>query len=116
VRQARPDAERKLLRLGMAKFRTAMSVIFFGVCTAAAAQTPGLGDTRTLPPEKKAPPATESSRTPPESGHELKRCDDYSGTMREDCLRELRAAEGAAAAGASRRPVPPTAPPPQNPR
>lgn len=100
----------------MAKFRTALSVIFFSVCTAAAAQTPGLGDTRAMPPEKKAPPAPQMQKSPGESGHELKRCDDYSGTRREDCLRDLRAAEGAAAAGASRRPEPPTAPPPQNPR
>ena len=50
-----------------------------------------------------------------ETGHELKRCEDYSGPMREDCLRGLRAAEGAAGAGATQRPEPPTAPPPQNP-
>jgi hypothetical protein len=104
-----------LLPLDMAKFRTVVGAIFFCICTAAAAQTPGMGDTRPVPPEKKAPVAPETGKTQSESGHELKRCDGYSGTMREDCLRELRAAEGAAAAGASRRPEPPTAPPPQNP-
>jgi hypothetical protein len=101
----------------MAKFRTAVSVILFGVCTAAAAQTPGMGDTREVPPEKKAPPAPEHRKAQTDSGgHELKRCDNYSGTMREDCLRGLRAAEGAAASGSTRRPEPPTAPPPNNPR
>lgn len=101
----------------MAKFRTTVSVILFGVCAAAGAQTPGMGDTREVSPEKKAPPAPEHGKSQMESGgHELKRCDDYSGTRREDCLRGLRAAEGAAAAGDTQRPEPPTAPPPNNPR
>jgi len=101
----------------MAKFRTTLGMILFGVCTAAAAQTPGMGDTREVPPEKKAPPAPEHRKSQTESGsHELKRCDDYSGPMREDCLRGLRNAEGAAASGNTRRPEPPTAPPPNNPR
>jgi hypothetical protein len=107
---------RNLLQQRMAKFRTMASVVFvFGVCSIAAAQTPGMGDTREVPPEKKAPPASEHRKSQTESGHELKRCEDYSGTMREDCLRGLRAAEGAAGAGATQRPEPPTAPPPQNP-
>ena len=77
-----------------------------------------MGDTREVPPEKKAPPTPEHRKSQTESGggHELKRCDDYSGTMREDCLRGLRNAEGAAASGNTRRPEPPTAPPPNNPR
>jgi hypothetical protein len=100
----------------MAKFRTLLGVIFYGMCAVAAAQTPGMGDTRESPPEKKAPPVPETRKSQTESGHELKRCEEYSGTMREDCLRGLRAAEGAAGAGNTRRPEPPTAPPPNNPR
>lgn len=93
-----------------------LGLIFCGVSAMAAAQTPGMGDTREMPPEKKAPPAPEHRKAETESGHELKRCEGYSGTMREDCLRALRSAEGAAAAGNTQRPEPPTAPPPQNPR
>jgi hypothetical protein len=100
----------------MAIFRTLAGVIFFGFGAIAAAQTPGMGDTREAPPEKKSAPVPETRGSPPESGHELKRCEEYSGTRREDCLRGLRAAEGAAGAGNTRRPEPPTAPPPQNPR
>lgn len=100
----------------MAKFRTLLGVIFCGLCAVAAAQTPGLGETREAAPEKKAPPVSETHPSRTESGHELKRCEEYTGTMREDCLRGLRAAEGAAGAGNTRRPEPPTAPPPQNPR
>ena len=100
----------------MAEFRTTVGVILLVVCAAAGAQTPGMGDTREVPPEKKAPPPPEHRKAQTESGHELKRCDDYAGTMREDCLRNLRNAEGAAAAGDTQRPEPPTAPPPNNPR
>jgi len=100
----------------MAKFRSTLAAILWSVCLGAAAQTPGMGDTREVPPEKKAPPAPEQRKSQTQSGHELKRCEDYSGMMREDCLRGLRNAEGAAAAGTTRRPEPPTAPPPNNPR
>lgn len=100
----------------MAKLHTLLGVIFSAACAVAAAQTPGMGDTRAVPPEKKAPPAPETHKSQTESGHEIRRCEEYSGTLREDCLRELRAAEGAAGAGNTRRPEPPTAPPPQNPR
>lgn len=100
----------------MVKFRTTLGAICCSVCAIAAAQTPGIGDTREAPPEKKAPPVSETHKSQTESGHELKRCEEYTGTLREDCLRGLRAAEGAAAAGNTRRPEPPTAPPPQNPR
>lgn len=102
------------------KFRTLTVVIFSGFCAAALAQTPGLGETRPVPEERKAPPSGESAkprnepRTEPTG--ELKRCEEFSGTPREDCLREQRASDGAAAAGASRRPEPPTAPPPTNPQ
>ena len=89
----------------MAAFRTLLGVIFFCFAAAPGAQTPGVGESRPSAAQKKEPPA-----------HELKRCEEFSGTQREDCLRELRAAEGRAAAGATRRPEPPTAPPPYNPR
>ena len=117
MRQARPDEAWKLLLRGMAKLRITLIATLFAWCASAATQTPGMGDTREVPPEKKAPPAPEHRRSQTESGnHELKRCEDYSGMMREDCLRGLRNAEGAAAAGTTRRPEPPTAPPPNNPR
>jgi hypothetical protein len=99
----------------MAEFRTVIGVAFLSFCAAAFAQTPGMGDTRPMPPEKKAPPASEAQKAPADAERELKRCDDFSGTRREDCLRDLRAAEGRAGAGASQRPEPPTAPPPNNP-
>jgi hypothetical protein len=98
----------------MAAFRTALGVIFFSVCATAAAQTPGIGETRPAAPERKET-GSEAHKPPAEPERELKRCEEYSGTQREDCLRDLRAAEGKAAAGATRRPEPPTAPPPQNP-
>ena len=99
----------------MAKFSTTLlSVIFSDACPLPR-QTPGMGDTRPCRRKRKRRPATEHRKSQTESGHELKRCEDYTGTMREDCLRGLRAAEGAAGAGATKRPEPPTAPPPQNP-
>lgn len=102
-----------------AKFRTLAAVIFYGFCAAALAQTPGMGETRPGPEERKAPPGGETAKPRAEPRGEpigeLKRCEEFSGTLREDCLREQRASDGAAAAGASRRPEPPTAPPPTNP-
>jgi hypothetical protein len=96
-------------------FRTLTAVIFSGVCAAALAQTPGMGETRPLPDDRKAPAGAGTPKPRAEPGRELKRCEEFSATLREDCLREQRAADGAAAAGASRRPEPPTAPPPTNP-
>ena len=99
----------------MNAIRSALGVIFFGVCTAALAQSPGAGETRPVAPEKKSAPA-ETQRPAADAERELKRCEELSGTLREDCLRDQRAAEGKATAGATQRPEPPTAPPPQNPR
>lgn len=96
------------------QLRTLAALVLCGFCLAAAAQTPGIGETRPLPQEQKAPPGGETTKPPADSDRNLKRCDGFSGTLREDCLREQRAADGAAA-GASRRPEPPTAPPPTNP-
>lgn len=98
------------------KFRTLATLISCGFCAAALAQTPGLGETRPAPEERKTPPSGESAKPRHEPNRELKRCEEFSGTLREDCLREQRASDGAAAAGASRRPEPPTAPPPTNPQ
>ena len=50
----------------MAKFRTAVGVVFLSFCAAAVAQTPGMGDTRPMPPEKKAPPVPEAHKAPAE--------------------------------------------------
>lgn len=99
----------------MKTFRTVVAVIFSGVCAAAISQTPGIGETRPVPAERKAPPNPEGQKPPAERERELKRCEEFSGTLREDCLREQRASDGAAAAGGTRRPEPPTAPPPNNP-
>lgn len=73
-----------------------------------------MGETRPVAPEEKAP-ASEARKPPAQPERELRRCDEVAGTLREDCLRESHAAEGKAAAGATRRPEPPTAPPPNNP-
>ena len=96
-------------------FRTIAAVIFSAFSAAALAQTPGMGETRPLPEERKAPPSGEAAKPRAEPIGELKRCEEFSGTPREDCLREQRASDGAAATGTSRRPEPPTAPPPTNP-
>jgi hypothetical protein len=102
----------------MSAFRTAMAVIFFGICAPALAQTPGIGETRPVAPEpqEKKSAAADAAKPQTDAQRALKRCDELSGTLREDCLRENRAAAGEAGAGATRRPEPPTAPPPQNPR
>ena len=93
--------------------RTLVAVILFG-CTAAWAQTPGLGETRPRAPEpekqqqEQKSGKTEAART---------RCTDLSGPAREDCLREQKSVSAESpASGATQRPEPPTAPPPQNPR
>lgn len=90
--------------------RTLIAVIFFS-CSAAWAQLPGLGETRPRPPEPEKQQEKAKLERPPQGGG---RCDDLSGQAREDCLREEKNPN--AAAGATRRPEPPTAPPPQNPR
>jgi len=97
------------------KIRTLAAVIVSGFYAAALAQTPGMGETRPVPDERKAPPGAETTKPRAEPSRELKRCEEFSGTLREDCLREQRATDGAAGAGATRRPEPPTAPPPTNP-
>jgi len=83
------------------------------------AQTPGLGETRPLDPAardeatgdvKKPPAAPERSRA--DNDRTPSRCTQLAGSARDDCLRDERAA----GAGATRRPEPPSAPPPQNPR
>jgi len=94
--------------------RTLFVVIFFG-CTAAWGQAPGLGETRPRAPEPEKRQEEKSKVESPRSGT---RCSELSGPPREDCLREEKSVSGenAAPGGATRRPEPPTAPPPQNPR
>ena len=90
--------------------RIALAVIFFS-CAAAWAQTPGLGETRPSAPEPEKQQRDKPKAEAP------RRCAELSGTAREDCLREEKTVSGeSAATGATRRPEPPTAPPPQNPR
>jgi hypothetical protein len=94
--------------------RILITVIFFS-CSAAWAQLPGLGETRPAPPQPEKQQDKAKTDSAPQSGS---RCSDLTAAAREECLREEKSVSGAenAAAGATRRPEPPTAPPPQNPR
>jgi hypothetical protein len=85
----------------------------------ALAQTPGIGETRPAPP----PPGAAIERTEPrtapapdkagsEADAAISRCSELTGAAHDDCVHKERAAP----AGATRRPEPPSAPPPQNPR
>ena len=85
---------------------------------AAAAQTPGLGETRPAAPaprEEAPAPENKTAPLPPvdkaQSDRDVGRCRDLPDSARAACLREDRAASGA-----TRRAEPPSAPPPQNPR
>ena len=95
--------------------RTLLAVIFFS-CSATWAQTPGLGETRPRAPEPERQQDEKSGKT--EAPRGATRCSELSGAAREDCLREEKSVSGesAGATGTTRRPEPPTAPPPQNPR
>jgi len=101
--------------------RAALLTLFFS--SAALAQTPGMGETRPLPPSREDPPPALGDsheprapdvrpRLPAERDATLLRCQQLAVAQREACLREERSAAG----GASRSAEPPTAPPPQNPR
>jgi hypothetical protein len=101
---------------------TAIRIAFLALVLTgpAMAQTPGLGETRPAVPDviksdsvKEREPVTEP-RPQAESDRALSRCQQLSGSLREDCLRQER--ERSAGAGASRPVEPATAPPPQNPR
>ena len=93
------------------------------------AQTPGIGETRPSTPgardgtapadgaikggtTKEREPALESTKPQAESDRAISRCNELSGSLREDCLRQERNA----GTGATRPGEPATAPPPQNPR
>ncbi len=93
--------------------------------SAAFAQTPGIGETRPMPPsldEQRGPVGDGTGNEPapqiaPEERHsasdrEASRCDKLSDELRARCLRE----ESAAAAGGTRRTEPATSTPPQNPQ
>lgn len=97
-------------------------VILVTFAAPALAQTPGVGDTRPSPPAvRDAPRGGDMEKRPSEAPGEkaeadadvgLSRCRALEGRLREDCLRDERRAAG----GASRAPLPATAPPPQRPR
>ena len=116
--QADPDAERTLLVQQQMNFAHTTLIALFASATAAA-QTPGLGETRPADPApREETPAAENKATPlpppddkARSERDLGRCRELSDTARADCPREERAASGA-----TRRDEPPSAPPPQNPR
>ena len=77
---------------------------------------PGLGETRPRAPDPEKQQEQKSTRT--EAPRSASRCSELAAPAREDCLREEKSVSGenAGASGATRRPEPPTAPPPQNPR
>ena len=94
-------------------------------CSAALAQTPGMGETRPTPPSldesrgpvgdgtgKQPAPALGPGQRHAASDREINRCQKLSDEMRAQCLRDERAA----AAGSSRHAEPATSTPPQNPR
>jgi hypothetical protein len=88
---------------------------------AALAQTPGMGETRPGgpadsaikdSPAKERGPVVEPEKREADSDRAITRCNQLTGTLREDCLRQERNA----GAGGTRPSEPATAPPPQNPR
>ena len=104
-------------------------LVAFFLSGTAFAQTPGMGETRPTVPGsrdgaapadgaikggavKERDPAVESGKREAGSDRAISRCNELSGTLREDCLREERNA----GAGGTRPSEPATAPPPQNPR
>jgi len=101
--------------------RTVVALVTWLAGTAALAQPPGLGETRPVDPAARdeasaqskppAPPPAVPERSQSDNDRAPGRCAELSGTAREDCQRDERAA-----AGATRRAEPPSAPPPQNPR
>lgn len=98
--------------------RTVVALVTLLAAGAAFAQTPGLGETRPVDPGARdaagadvmKPPAAPAA--PERTQRAPSRCDELSGTARDNCVGEERTA----AAGGTRRPEPPSAPPPQNPR
>ena len=111
----------------MSALRIALLALFLS--GAAFAQTPGMGETRPTVPGsrdgaapadgaikggavKERDPAVESGKREADSDRAISRCNELSGTLREDCLREERNA----GAGGTHPSEPATAPPPQNPR
>jgi hypothetical protein len=104
--------------------RFAVALITLLAAGVTSAQTPGLGQTRPAAPDTPSETAPADRplnvpQTPPESASQktetdrtLARCRELEGNARETCMRDERTP----GAGATRRPEPPTAPPPQNPR
>jgi hypothetical protein len=117
-------------------FRITAAVALFGFAGIAPAQVPGSEDTRgSVPPGTAIDGSrpsdgaiTGGSILPGESGglpggrsgdssERLKRCNELSGTLRDDCLlKEQSSTTGAAKAPGAKTAPPRDAPPPQNPR
>lgn len=110
--------------------KTAIRVAFVAFVLSggpALAQTPGMGETRPVDPaasersgaaddgvkgtSSQREPAADPQRVQSMPEPATTRCDQFTGALRDDCLRQERAA-----AGATRPAEPATAPPPQNPR
>ena len=111
-----PDSgtpDRKLLTVLRMRLFSLIALALF--CSAAAAQAPGVGETRPPAPGPEAPDRQHKLPKPAaESDRALARCEALALELRDECLRKEH--ERDAAAGAGRAPEPPTAPPPQNPR
>jgi hypothetical protein len=104
-----------------------LGFVAFVLTGSAFAQTPGMGETRPADPaaqERRGPaddagkattrqrePAAESQKPQTVPDAAITRCDQLTGALRTDCLRQERAA-----VGGTRQSEPATAPPPQNPR
>jgi hypothetical protein len=111
----------------MSAIRIAIAALFLS--GAALAQTPGMGETRPTVPGARdgsgpahgaiksdavneREPVVEPGRREADSDRAITRCNELSGSLRDDCLRQERNA----GAGGTRPSEPATAPPPQNPR
>jgi len=107
-----------------------MALLILGFAGLAPAQGPGSGEERgsTPPgtardgskPAEGAITGGDAAAVPKTQAERIQRCNELSGTLREQCLLDLeRGASGGTAAPdvtGGRQPPPPSAPPPQNPR
>lgn len=106
----------KVARMNPFRIAAAALAVF---CSAALAQSPGVGETRPSAPQDSTAPDTASKSSEPRrddgatTRERASQCPQLSGKPRDECLR----AEREPAAGGTQPPrEPPTAPPPQNPR
>jgi len=84
----------------MSALRIALAALFLS--GAALAQTPGMGETRPTVPGaikgdsvKQREPVVEPGKRAADSDRAISRCNELSGTLREDCLRQERRAAAA---------------------